>query len=57
MGSFHFSPRDVKRAYGLLAGGQITVSPLISGVMGIRDIGTAFENLRKGSGIKYAIRP
>jgi L-iditol 2-dehydrogenase len=56
-GSFHFSPCDVKEAYRLLAGGTITVTPLISGVMNLTDIGTAFEKLKEGTGIKYAIRP
>ncbi len=56
LGSFHFTPSDVKDAYDLLAGRSIDVSPLISGTTGLHGLERAFENLKNGTGIKYSVR-
>ncbi len=57
MGSFHFSPEDVKRAYQLITEGKIRLNGLISGSFRLEEIARAFELLREGQGIKYAIIP
>jgi L-iditol 2-dehydrogenase len=57
MGSFHFSPDDVRRAYQLITEGKIRLNGLISGTFKLEDIARAFELLREGQGIKYAIVP
>jgi L-iditol 2-dehydrogenase len=55
-GVFHFTPVDVKKAYGLLQG-PIGVSNLISGSYPLKDLRVPFERLSRGEGIKYAIVP
>lgn len=55
-GVFHFTPRDVKKAYGLLRG-TLDVSPLISGRYRLSELKIPLEKLSKGEGIKYAIIP
>jgi L-iditol 2-dehydrogenase len=55
-GVFHFTPHDVKTAYGLLRD-SLDVSPLISGRYPLKDLHKAFDRLSKGDGIKYAITP
>lgn len=57
LGSFHFTPSDVQKAYRLLAEGTLDVSPLITGKTTLRNIQSVFERLKKGAGIKYAINP
>ncbi|TAM58328.1 alcohol dehydrogenase [bacterium] len=54
---FHFRPRDVRRAYELLAGGAIDVSALISGRSGLEGIEGVFARLQRGEGVKYAVLP
>ncbi|KAF0145035.1 MAG: L-iditol 2-dehydrogenase [Nitrospirae bacterium] len=56
-GVFHFTPDDVKEAYGLLKAGKINVSKLISGKYPLKNTAKAFLKLKKGEGIKYAIIP
>lgn len=56
-GSFHYTPEDVRRAYGLLAGGKLDVRKLISGRYGLRNLKKAFDDLAEGRGIKYAVVP
>lgn len=56
-GVFHFTPQDVKNAYELLCSRRLKVSRLISGRYPLEKIQTAFKNLSKGRGIKYAIIP
>jgi L-iditol 2-dehydrogenase len=56
LGSFHFTPDDVKSAYQLLAERNMDLSRLISGSFALHDIEKAFSLLREGKGIKYAIR-
>jgi L-iditol 2-dehydrogenase len=56
-GVFHFTPRDVRKAYTLLTEGPLRWGELISGTYPLREIGRAFEKLAEGKGIKYAITP
>ncbi|MGE5892559.1 MAG: zinc-dependent alcohol dehydrogenase [bacterium] len=56
-GSFHYTPADVHHAYTLLSEKRLSVSSLISGRVQLRDIRSAFELLRRGEGMKYAILP
>jgi L-iditol 2-dehydrogenase len=57
MGSFHYSPDDVKTAYDALTENKIDLSPLISGEFPLNDIDKAFSLLKESKGIKYVIRP
>ena len=56
-GVFHFTPDDVRLAYGLLKDRKIKVSKLITGEYQLKDTEKAFLKLTKGKGIKYAIIP
>jgi len=57
IGTFHFTPSDVRDAYAVLTGGRIDVKPLITGEFPLDSLTTAFEELIAGRGIKYAIIP
>ncbi len=57
MGTFHYTPADVKKAYRLLCQKKISVSGLISGKFPLTQTQRAFDKLAKGIGIKYAIIP
>lgn len=57
MGSFHFTPRDVREAYGLLADRKIDVASLITEQYPLNELQKAFDLLAQGRGIKYAIQP
>jgi L-iditol 2-dehydrogenase len=57
LGSFHYTPEDVKNAYHVLAYRLIDLSRLISGSFPLQDIVKAFIQLKEGKGIKYALKP
>lgn len=57
LGSFHYSPQDVKDAYHVLAYRLIDLSPLLSGSFPLHEIEKAFMLLEQGRGIKYALKP
>lgn len=57
IGAFHFSPRDVRAAYELLAEKRIDVAPLITKQYPLSELQKAFDLLAQGRGIKYAIQP
>ena len=57
MGSFHYTPSDVRKAYMLLISQRVNVSQLISGTYSLKDVQKAFLKLDRGEGIKYAIVP
>ncbi len=57
MGSFHYTPTDVEKAYRLLVEKQIDVSKLITAKYPLNDLPKAFDLLLEGKGIKYAICP
>ena len=56
-GTFHFTPKDVSKAFDLLKNRTIEVRKLISGNCPLKDIKDVFVRLAKGDGIKYAIIP
>lgn len=55
-GVFHYTPGDVKKAFGLMSEG-LDLSALISGRYGLFDLPLAFERLARGEGVKYGIFP
>lgn len=57
MGSFHYTPEDVRTAYHDLTEKKVDLSPLISGEFPLRDLEKALILLREGKGIKYVLRP
>ncbi len=56
-GTFHFTPHDVAKAFGLLTEKKVDVRKLVSGTYPLRDIKDVFAKLAKGEGIKYALTP
>jgi len=56
-GSFHFTPRDVHRAYNMLKSKEIDASSLITGRAGLDEIAAVFGRLAEGRGLKYVIEP
>ena len=54
---FHFTPRAVRQAYGLLASHEVDVEPLISERFALADLATAFRKLAEGTGLKFALIP
>jgi L-iditol 2-dehydrogenase len=54
---FHFTPAAVKRAYELLASGDIDPRPLVTQSVPLSQIAEVFERLDRGEGIKYAVEP
>ena len=57
LGTFHFTPDDVREARDLLAGGAANVKPLVSGIEPLRALPNVFERLDKREGFKYALVP
>ncbi len=56
-GAFHFTPRDVREAFQLLAGGALPVSRLVSDELPLHRLHEAIERLEKGECLKLAIKP
>jgi L-iditol 2-dehydrogenase len=54
---FHFSPRDVRRAFDLIAAGAIPVMRLLSHSYRLDEIAKAFAELDAGAGLKVLIEP
>lgn len=57
LGSFHFTPDDVRRARELLIGGVVPARELISDVLPLGSLGDAFGRLDARDGFKYALIP
>jgi len=57
MGSFHFTPEDVKQAYKIITEKRINLKNLITAEYPLKNIQNAFEALKAGKGIKFAIKP
>jgi len=57
MGSFHFTPADVSKAYEIIVDNKLDLSMLISGEYTLENMENAFILLEEGVGIKYAVRP
>lgn len=54
---FHFTPRAVRRAHDLLAGGAFDPQPLITATVKLAEIEQVFLRLDGGEGIKFAVEP
>ncbi len=54
---FHFTPRDVRAAYELLAPGTFGGAALVAGEYPLERLGEALERQRCGDGAKFAIVP
>jgi len=54
---FHFRPRDVRRAYELLADGRLGAGSIINARRPLADIAGVFEMLERGTVLKCAIIP
>jgi L-iditol 2-dehydrogenase len=54
---FHFRPRDVRRAYGLLAGGHLGAGRIVNARSPLADIVGVFETLERGTVLKCAVIP
>lgn len=57
IGSFHYTPEDVKTAFHALSEKELDLSPLISGEFRLDETEKAFLLLKEGKGIKYALKP
>jgi L-iditol 2-dehydrogenase len=57
MGSFHFTPADVRKAYEIIVDNKLDLSMLISGEYSLQNMEKTFALLEQGVGIKYAVRP
>jgi L-iditol 2-dehydrogenase len=54
---FHFAPRDVARAYELIATHAVALQPLLSHAYRLDDVAGAFARLDAGEGLKALIEP
>jgi L-iditol 2-dehydrogenase len=54
---FHFTPRAVRRAHELLAGGKLGAEALISGTFPLPELRTALTLHQRGEGVKFAVEP
>ncbi|HET7814651.1 MAG TPA: alcohol dehydrogenase catalytic domain-containing protein [Candidatus Baltobacteraceae bacterium] len=54
---FHFRPSSVRRAYDMLASGEIDPLPLVTETVPLAEIARVFERLDAGDGIKFAVTP
>lgn len=54
---FHFTPRAVRRAYELLASGNLGAEGLISGTFPLTELRRALTLHQQGEGVKFAIEP
>ncbi len=57
VGSFHFTPDDVREARTWLVAGAVPARELISGVLPLSALEDAFANLEARRGYKYALVP
>lgn len=57
MGSFHFTPADVREARDLMIAGVVPARELISGVLPLAKLSDAFHLLDNRTGFKYALIP
>lgn len=54
---FHFTPRDVRRSYDLLSGGDLGGRALIAGEYPLEGLAEALSRHQRGDGAKFAIIP
>jgi threonine dehydrogenase-like Zn-dependent dehydrogenase len=54
---FHYRPRDVRRAYELLAGRALNAGALVNARMRLGDLAEVFAMLERGVVLKCAVIP
>jgi L-iditol 2-dehydrogenase len=54
---FHFRPRDVRRAYELLAGRALNAGAIVNARMRLDELAQVFSMLEKGAALKCAVIP
>jgi len=57
MAPFHFRPRDVRRAYELLAGRALNAGAIVNARMRLQDLAEVFSMLERGAALKCAVIP
>ena len=57
MAPFHFRPRDVRRAYELLAGRALNAGAIVNARMRLGDLAEVFAMLERGEVLKCAVIP
>ena len=57
MAPFHFRPRDVRRAYELLAGRALNAGAIVNARRRLDDLAEVFSMLEKGAALKCAVIP
>jgi L-iditol 2-dehydrogenase len=57
IGVFHHTPNAIRRALGLIASRQLQLDPLITDVLPLADLGTAFQRMESHGALKMAIYP
>jgi L-iditol 2-dehydrogenase len=57
MAPFHFRPRDVRRAYELLAGRALNAGAIVNARMRLSDLAQVFAMLERGTVLKCAVIP
>jgi L-iditol 2-dehydrogenase len=57
MAPFHFRPRDVRRAYDLLAGRALNAGAIVNARMRLSNLAEVFEMLERGVVLKCAVIP
>ncbi len=57
MAPFHFRPRDVRRAYELLAGRALNAGAIVNARMRLGELAQVFEMLERGAVLKCAVIP
>lgn len=56
-GAFHFTPRDVRKALGLLAAGQVRIEPLVTHRRPLGELRHALDLVMRREAIKVALCP
>jgi L-iditol 2-dehydrogenase len=57
MAPFHFRPRDVRRAYELLAGRTLNARAIVNARMRLDELAEVFSMLERGAALKCAVIP
>jgi L-iditol 2-dehydrogenase len=57
LGVFHHTPGLIRRAVALLSDGTLDPSPLVTHEMGLEEVPTALDLMRRGEALKVVIRP
>jgi L-iditol 2-dehydrogenase len=57
MAPFHFRPRDVRRAYDLLAGRALNAGAIVNARMRLDELSEVFSMLERGGALKCAVIP